>query len=421
MLNNPPTWTQNGVYSAEQDRRLIGAIVRTEGVVNSASMVPTVIPNTRQVSISGGGAYIKGDYSQRGGGMYFIYNDGAFEVAVPVAGSIARYDLLVLRIYDSDVSGSVNEARFSIISGTPATSPKIPAVPASAIAIAAIKVNPGATQLQLANLSDQRDIAQLNGGITGNVTTAQSTRLNQQASPSNPVLITRSGAANEIQISTGGGFQTVGGTSIGSTISDLPKSAPEGSLMTLTATGRTYQFRKGAWRMFAGAGVQLSFGRTTPVAHTGPYIGGLTLNASAPASWGQEAPTSTSDYASAYAIVKGTSGTTLSRAGGITFKKPGKYFVEVKYQMTGRTANTAIRSRIAAPGVPQFSSVDNQENYAFIGKGQEYTVSTSGTVQVGTGYSPNTPTYGKLVPWLRTSSTVTLDYVLVRVEMEYEF
>ncbi len=63
MLINPPTWTQNGSYTAEQDRRLIGAIVRTEGVANASSMVPTVVSNSRQVSISAGGAYINGDYA----------------------------------------------------------------------------------------------------------------------------------------------------------------------------------------------------------------------------------------------------------------------------------------------------------------------------------------------------------------------
>jgi len=132
MLINPPTWTQNGTYTAEQDRRLVGALVRTEGVVNISSMVPKVISGSRQVSISDGGAYIHGDYAQAGGGgTYFVYNDGAHEVAIPVAGTLDRYDLIVLRIYDSAVSGSVNEARFDVVSGTPASSPRNPAVPRS--------------------------------------------------------------------------------------------------------------------------------------------------------------------------------------------------------------------------------------------------------------------------------------------------
>ena len=68
MLINPPTWTQNGSYTAEQDRRLIGAIVRTEGIANASSMVPTVVSNSRQISISAGGAYVNGDYAQTGAG-----------------------------------------------------------------------------------------------------------------------------------------------------------------------------------------------------------------------------------------------------------------------------------------------------------------------------------------------------------------
>lgn len=421
MLINPPTWTQNGTYTAEQDRRLIGAIVRTEGVANSSSMVPTVVANTRQVSISAGGAYISGDYAQRGaggGGMYFSYNDGAFEVALPVAGSVARYDLIVLRVYDSAVSGSVNEARFEVVTGTPGTSPRIPSVPRSAIAIAAVKVNPGAMYIHPSDLSDQRTIAQLNGTVTGNVSSDQSARLNQLASPTNPVLITQAGSNNDLKISTGSGFQSVGGSQIYSKESDLPKSATAGAIATILTTGRTYQYRQGSWKIFNGWGPYISVGRTADYAHTGPYVGGLILNAGSPTSWGNEAPKSSVDYSTYFTIVSGSSGTSLDKAGGISFKRPGKYHVELRYQVIGRVNGTGIRSRLAAPGVSQFTAIDNQENYVLLGKGQEHTISTSGTIIVS---NTNKSTHGKLVPWLKSTAAVTLSTLLMRVEMEYEF
>ena len=421
MLINPPTWTQNGSYTAEQDRRLIGAIVRTEGVANSTSMVPTVVSNSRQVSISAGGAYINGDYAQTGaggGGMYFSYNDGAFEVALPVSGTIARYDLIVLRIYDSAVTGSVNEARFEVVTGTPAASPRIPSVPGSAIAIAAVKINPGTTQIQASDISDQRTIAQFNGTITGNVSTAQASRLNQIASPTNPVLITQAGSTDDLKISTGSGFQSVGGSDVYHGMADLPKSATEGTIATLRATGRTYQYRQGSWKMFSGWGPYITVGRTADSAHTGPYVGGIILNAGSPSSWGDEIPKSSGDYSAYYTVVKGTSGSSLAKAGGIIFKRPAKYHVEMRYQIIGRVNGTGVRSRMAAPGVSQFTSMDNQENYVLLGKGQEHTISTSGTIVV-----TNTAgsTHGKIVPWLKTTAAVTLSTVLLRVEMEYEF
>lgn len=421
MLINPPTWTQNGTYTAEQDRRLIGAIVRTEGVANSSSMVPTAVSNTRQVSISAGGAYINGDYAQNGaggGGMYFSYNDGAYEVALPVSGTIARYDLIVLRVYDSAVSGSVNEARFEVVTGTPAASPRIPSVPRSAIAIAAVKVNPGTTKIQPSDISDQRTIAQLNGTITGNVSSDQTTRLNQLASPTNPILITQAGSSNDLKISTGSGFQSVGGSDVYRGTANLPKSAPEGTIATLMATGRTYQYREGSWKMFSGWGPYITVGRTADSAHTGPYVGGLILNAGSPSSWGNEVPKSSGDYSSYFSVYGGTSGSALAKAGGINFKKPGKYHVEMRYQVIGRVNGTGVRSRLSAPDVSQFTAIDNQENYVLLGKGQEHTISTSGTIIVS---NTNKSTHGKLVPWLRTTAAITLSTLLLRVEMEYEF
>lgn len=421
MLINPPTWTQNGTYTAEQDRRLIGAIVRTEGVANSSSMVPTVVTNTRQVSISAGGAYVNGDYAQTGaggGGMYFSYNDGAFEVALPVSGSIARYDLIVLRVYDSAVSGSVNEARFEVVTGTPATSPRIPSVPRSAIAIAAVKINPGTTKIQPSDLSDQRTIAQLNGSVTGNVSSDQATRLNQLASPTNPVLITQAGSSNDLKISTGSGFQSVGGAQIYPNVSNLPRSAPEGALATITSAGRTYQYREGSWKLFSGWGPFISIGRTDREPYTGPYVGGLITNPGLYADFGSEVPRSSDDYGSYFTTYKGTSGWNLADAGGVIFKKPGKYHVEVRYSMTGRVNGTRVRTRLAGPGISDFMTSDNQEHFNIIGKDEEYINSTSSTVMVS---KTSGPTHGKLALWFRTSAPVTMDIVVMKVELEYEF
>lgn len=394
--------------------------MRSEGVADTSSMRATVVPNSRQVSIGAGGAYINGDYaSAGGGGMYFSYNDGAHEVAIPVPGTQSRYDLVVLRIFDSAVSGSANEARLEVIRGTQANSPRIPAVPRSAIAICAVRVNPGATHLSSNTISDQRTIAQFNGGVTGNVTSTQETKLNQVASPSNPILITRSNEPGAMKLSTGGGFQTVGGSQIYPNESDIPKSASEGSIATSRRAGRTFQMREGKWRFFAGWGPHVVIGRATNSTHSGPYIGGLALNTGNTSGWGSEPPRSSDDYATYFSLTRGSTGTSLSRAGGVTLRIPGMYHVEYRYRVVGIRAGTAVRSRIAGPGIGYFSAADNMETYGIIaGKGQERTISVSSTVSVT---NQNDPTHGKIVPWLRTSSAVTLTTVLMKVELLYEF
>lgn len=419
MLINPPTWTQNGKYTAEQDRRLVGAIVRTEGVANATSLVPKVVANSRTVSIGSGGAYIEGDYGQSGGsGMYFSYNDGAYEVAIPTAGTLARYDLIVLRIYDSSVSGSINEARLEVISGTAASSPRIPSVPLSAIAIGAVRVNKGTTNIQAADLSDQRTIAQLNGGVLGNVDTGQASRLNQTASPTNPVLITGKGNPESLQISTGSGFKPVGGSEIVGRSNELPKSAPEGSIVTASRDGRTYQMANGRWKLVAGWGPNVVIGRTADGSFTGPYIGGMLLNTGNTTGWGDEVPRSSDDYATYFSMVKGTTGTKLAKAGGITFKRPGMYHVEFMYHVVGLRAGTRVRGRLSGPGITHFSAADRQYNSSQITKGEEKIVSTSGTISVT---NTNNATHGKIVPWVSTSAPVTLSTVIMKVELQYEF
>lgn len=421
MLINPPIWTQNGRYTAEHDRRLIGGLVRSEGVADTTSMRATAVSNSRQVSIGAGGAYINGDYDQAGGGgMYFGYNDGAHEVAIPVPGSSARYDLIVLRVYDSAVSGSTNEVRFDVITGTESTSPRIPAVPRSAIAICAVRTAPGATVVRDIDIADQRTVAQLNGGVTGNVDYTQQTKLNQVASPSNPILITRDNDPNTLQLSTGGGFQTIGGSQVYYQESEVPRSAPEGTIATSRAAGRTYQMRDGKWRFFAGWGPNITVGRTLDhYSYLGPYLGGVALNTGNTTGWGDETPRSSSDYATYFSVTGGSSGTSISRAGGVTLRIPGMYHVEYRYQVRTTRAGTAVRSRIAGPGIGHFTAADNMEQYTVIqGRNEEHTFSNSSTISVT---NTNKSTHGKIIPWLRTSSPVRMMTFIMKIELLYEF
>lgn len=419
MLINPPTWTQNGKYTAEQDRRLIGAIVRTEGIAGANSMVPKAVSNTRTVSIGSGGAYVAGDYgSSGGGGMYFVYNDGAFEVALPTSESLPRYDLIVLRIHDSSVSGSINEARLEVVRGVPAKTPRIPSRPLSSIEICSVRVNAGTTYIKSTDISDLRTVAQLNGGVTGSVTSDQATRLNQAASPTNPLLITSKDNPDSLQMSTGNGFRTIGSSEIVRGHSDLPKSAPEGAIVTYVDGGRTYQMRDGKWRFFHGWGPYITIGRVKDATHSGGYCGGLLVNPGTSADWAGGVPKSSKDYASHFSLYKGVGGPDRNRGGYVTFKTPGMYHIETRYDITGMTNNTDVITATVEDLISDNTKADNGENRHTIQKGQNLRVSASNTLVVNTRSSGP---HGRLYPYLKTSRPVKFDRLLMRVELRYEF
>lgn len=398
---------------------MVGAIVRTEGVANATSMAATVVPNTRTISIGSGGAYVNGDYgSNGGGGMYFVYNDGAYEVALPTAETLPRYDLIVLRIYDSSVSGTINEARLDVIRGEASASPRIPSEPLSAIALCAVKVNAGTTYIKATDISDKRTVAQLNGGVTGNVTKDQETRLNQVASPTNPLLITSSSNPDSLQMSTGGGFRTIGSSEIVEGRANLPKTAPEGAIVTYVDGGRTYQMRGGKWRFFHGWGPYITLGRVANATHSGGYCGGLIVNPGTSADWAGGVPVSSADYATHFSINKGVGGSDRNKGGYLSFKTPGMYHIETRYDIVGLKNNTEVITATVEDLITNNTKVDNGENRHRIQKGQDLRVSASSTLVVNTRSS--TP-HGRLYPYLKTSSPVKFDKLLMRVELQYEF
>jgi len=122
------------------------SLVPNPGVVDGLAVVQTS-GVSMGVRIGAGRAFIEGTTTTLQG-MYNAVND-AF-TTVPLAGSdstYARYDLIVLQIRDADVSGSTNEAVFLPITGTPSSSPQVPAAPASSLVLARVLVAANASTI----------------------------------------------------------------------------------------------------------------------------------------------------------------------------------------------------------------------------------------------------------------------------------
>lgn len=163
-LINPPAWLQQGSYPARTDRLVMKSIVPNPGVVDGLAVVQTS-GVSMGVRVGAGRAFIEGT-STALQGMYNVVND-AF-TTIPLAGSDAtfsRYDLIVVQVRDADVSGSANEAVFQAITGTPSSSPQVPAAPASSIVLARVLVAAGASTIANAAITDTRLFTSASGGI----------------------------------------------------------------------------------------------------------------------------------------------------------------------------------------------------------------------------------------------------------------
>ncbi|CAB4136919.1 hypothetical protein UFOVP314_45 [uncultured Caudovirales phage] len=133
------------------------------GVVNGGDLAVTQngTPNM-SVNVAAGRAFIRG--TQTAGslnqGVYSFFNDGTVNLAVSSADPTnPRRDLVVAQIRDSNYSGSANDARLFVVTGTPAASPTDPVVPADTLVLARLSVAAGATSVTNANITDLRVFA----------------------------------------------------------------------------------------------------------------------------------------------------------------------------------------------------------------------------------------------------------------------
>jgi hypothetical protein len=180
-LRTPPSWLQNGSHPAENDRLTTQAIWKTTGVVNSGDYTITQngTPNMT-VNVSSGWAAIVGT-TQSNMGVYMAYNDATANLTVTTANpSNPRIDLVCVTISDAYYVGTVNTVAFSVIAGTPAASPSVPATPANSIALGQIAVGTGVTSILTANITNTATQATASIGLssTGSYTVANLTATN---------------------------------------------------------------------------------------------------------------------------------------------------------------------------------------------------------------------------------------------------
>lgn len=151
-------WLQNVDYPARIDRAVFDNIW-TEGILGSGSLlVSPSSPVGMSVQVAAGVAVIQGD-NQVFQGKYLAREQAVTTgLAITAApGSGARRDLVVLQVRDPNATGPAgDDAVLAVVTGVASATPVDPAVPASALVLARVRVAAGTGSITAGLIDDLR-------------------------------------------------------------------------------------------------------------------------------------------------------------------------------------------------------------------------------------------------------------------------
>lgn len=108
------------------------------------------------VDVSAGGAVVGGTASITQG-SYFAYNDAIVNLSISAADATnPRIDVIGLQVRDTEYGESTTDLRLVVITGTPAGSPAVPALPAEFLTLAHVAVAALAASITNAVITDKR-------------------------------------------------------------------------------------------------------------------------------------------------------------------------------------------------------------------------------------------------------------------------
>lgn len=178
-VRSVPIFLQAGSHPAEETRLMLGGMLGTvtgsfaggvassdpaHGVARGADFAVTQngTPNM-SVNVGAGGAFIRGTQNANQG-AYHVWNDGTVNLSITAADATnGRRDLVIAQVRDSYYSGATNDARITVVTGTPAASPVDPSLASfpNALVLARITVAAGDTAINTADITDLRTMANI--------------------------------------------------------------------------------------------------------------------------------------------------------------------------------------------------------------------------------------------------------------------
>lgn len=153
---------QAGIYSAATNLRARGGVhpgLGQELVVTQAGAPNmTVLVEAGVASIPGTEAATQGNY--------MVCNDAQVTLSISAAhATLPRIDIIVINVRDSFYSTASNDSQLQVITGTPASSPAVPAAPVNSITLAQIAVGAAVTSIVTGNITDTRFYLAAVGGV----------------------------------------------------------------------------------------------------------------------------------------------------------------------------------------------------------------------------------------------------------------
>lgn len=179
MTIHSPLWQQNDSYPASLDRQLISILFPTGGVSGSGDLQVTqrAAGINRSVDVAVGKGLVPGsDVVDQG--TYVVWQDAFTNVALTAAPGtgLSRYDLIVARVRDADaIGGANNDWLPDVVTGTAASSPTVPSLPASCLLLAIVHVGSNVTTIANADITDARQVLGGQGWSTGDYKECAST------------------------------------------------------------------------------------------------------------------------------------------------------------------------------------------------------------------------------------------------------
>ena len=166
-IQNPASWMEGGSHPAEDDRRFIATLTNdNEGLFAAGDMAVTQqgTPDMT-VDVAGGRGYVLGTEATYQG-TYFFENRGVTNLAISAAhATLARKDLVVAMVEDSNYSGATLAWSLAVVTGTADAAPADPTQPPNSLLLARVNVAALASSILNANIDDLRTFFPAAGAV----------------------------------------------------------------------------------------------------------------------------------------------------------------------------------------------------------------------------------------------------------------